>query len=628
MYNKGYFDEIIAKSHKRCIDNDFKKDIKFPLRILNDENLKLVLEKNNELIKIALPYMKILYDFLKDSGFSIYITDKDGIILTVIGDESIKKAQAETGIVAGADMSEESAGTNAIGTALYENSSIQLSEKDHYIDVYQRWTCSAAVIHDDAKRIIGCLNLTGSSNYKHPHTLGLVVAAVKSIENQMKGLNTQDELYNAYKFLNRVMDSIHSGIFAANINGVIKAINKNLCKMLNLKEESLLNNSSEVILKNWKHILNELEKDNPYESKEITLVINNKSRKLYLSVHPIKDCKNKVIGMVAMFNDMKDVYNIVNKYSGVTASYTFDDIIGESLSIKNLVRQAESIADSPSTVLIQGESGTGKELVAQSIHNSSSRRNNNFIAINCGAIPKNLIESELFGYEEGAFTGAKKGVHYGKFELANGGTLFLDEIGEMPLDMQVSLLRVLQEGCVSRLGGNKSIHVDVRIIAATNKNIKDEIKKGNFREDLYYRLNVIPIHITPLRERIEDVELLIKYFLKAKAIKLGKPLPAISRDLYNKLMNYSWPGNVREMENCIENIVNLNGNTTFNFESHSIDENITKGCDFSMRSLKEIEEDAIIRCIERCKGNITEASGILGINRSTIYSKLKNMKKC
>ena len=228
---------------------------------------------------------------------------------------------------------------------------------------------------------------------------------------------------------------------------------------------------------------------------------------------------------MAIFKDIQNVYNMVNKYTGMSAAYTFGDIIGESQNIVKLKAQAKSISDSPSTVLIQGESGTGKELIAQAIHNNSSRRNSSFVAINCGAIPKSLIESELFGYEEGAFTGAKRGGHPGKFELANGGTLFLDEIGEMPLDMQVSLLRVLQEGCVTRLGGNKCTLTDVRIVAATNKDLKKEIERGTFRDDLYYRLSVIPIHVPPpsgkrRRHRAADQTL-----FKSKSGEAGKTDP-------------------------------------------------------------------------------------------------------
>ena len=337
------------------------------------------------------------------------------------------------------------------------------------------------------------------------------------------------------------------------------------------------------------------------------------------------------MGMVAIFKDMQNVYNLVNKYTGRSATYTFDDIVGKSESILKVKEQAKNISSSPSTVLIQGESGTGKELIAQSIHNNSNRRNNCFVAINCGAIPKNLIESELFGYEEGAFTGAKRGGHPGKFELASGGTLFLDEIGEMPLDMQVNLLRVLQEGCITRLGGSKYINVDVRIIAATNKDLKKEVEKGTFREDLYYRISVIPIYVPPLRERNGDIEILIKHFLKAKAIKLGKPIPKIRYNLYDKLTNYTWPGNVREMENYMENIVNMDGNTSFRFGTEALEEKQiskrTNVLEYNMCSLEEWEEKAIFNCIDKCNGNITKASKILGINRSTLYSKINKYKK-
>ena len=334
---------------------------------------------------------------------------------------------------------------------------------------------------------------------------------------------------------------------------------------------------------------------------------------------------------MAIFKDIQNVYNMVNKYTGMIAAYTFNDIIGESRSIVKLKAQAKSISDSPSTVLIQGESGTGKELIAQSIHNNSSRRNGSFVAINCGAIPKSLIESEFFGYEEGAFTGAKRGGHPGKFELANGGTLFLDEIGEMPLDMQVSLLRVLQEGCVTRLGGNKCTITDVRIIAATNKDLKKEIERGTFREDLYYRLSVIPIYVPSLREREGDVELLIRHFLKVKAVKLGRPIPKVQPDVYQKLIQYRWPGNIREMENCIENIVNMDGSTSFEFGIQEIGQfqaepQESKGA-YDMCSLEEWEKRAILACVKKCNGNITRAAQVLGVNRSTLHAKINKYQK-
>lgn len=618
--------KVIDKSHRRCMDYDISKKRVFPIRILNAVELHKALEEDSELIKISIPFMEILYDFLRGSGFALYLTNSEGFVLTIVGDEEIIKDMAQIGIVEGADMSEKSTGTNAIGTALYEDCSVQTSGEDHYIEAYHPLTCSAAVIHNEKRKTIGCLNLTGKCQLAHPHTLGLVVAAVKSIENQLKVEKTQNELFNAYQYLNKVMDSINSGIFALNTSGMIKAINKSACTMLCIREE-VINKKIDKILNNWGDMLKEITEGKVCEGKEVTCACGNKKKIFSLNAYPIKNKNGDITGIVGIFNDIQNVYNLVNKYTGKNATYTFEDIIGKSKKILELKKQAESIANSPSTVLIQGESGTGKELIAQAIHNSSSRRDNSFVAINCGAIPKSLIESELFGYEHGAFTGAKQGGHPGKFELANGGTLFLDEIGEMPLDVQVHFLRILQTSCFYRVGGSKNISVDVRIIAATNENLKEKVEKGTFREDLYYRLSVIPINVPPLRKRIGDVEILIQYFLKTKAVKLGKSIPKIKDGIYRKLIDYAWPGNVRELENCIENIVNMNGNTSFNFESDFSMEkqkNVSqKILEYNMCSLEQWNKMAIKSCIEKCNGNITKAAKILGINRSTIYSKLK-----
>ncbi|SFD23649.1 sigma-54-dependent Fis family transcriptional regulator [Clostridium uliginosum] len=625
MFQANTYHEILNKSHNRCIEHGVEKNIPCPLRILKNKEFDMLIRKNSELIKIARPFMEILYDFLRGSGFSLYLTDKDGVVLTIIGDEDIIRDQTKMGIVEGADMSEKSAGTNGIGTAIYENCSLQILGEEHFIKVFHVWTCSSSIIHSEEGDIIGCLNLTGRRQLAHPHTLGLVVAAVKSIENHLKVEKTQKELFKAHQYLNKVMNSLNLGIFAVDTEGLIKAINNSACDMLHIKEEEVINKNVETVLDNWEYILGQFKSGQVYENMEI--IYSDKKKRFNLNVYPIKDKDNNITGMVCIFKDMKNIYNLVNKYTGRTANYTFNDIIGRSEKTLKLKEQAKNIANSPSTVLIQGESGTGKELIAQSIHNNSDRRSNSFVAINCGAIPKSLIESELFGYEEGAFTGAKRGGCAGKFELANGGTLFLDEIGEMPLDMQINLLRVLQEACITRIGGNKYINVNVRIIAATNKNLKNEVKKGTFREDLYYRLSVIPIYVPPLRERFGDIEILIQHFLQVKAVKLGKPIPTIRKNIYEKLLNYTWPGNVRELENCIENIVNMDGNTSFSFENKTlgVEQNNSGNVnlEYDMCSLEELEKRAIIRCIDNCGGNVTKSCKILGINRSTLYAKIK-----
>jgi transcriptional regulator with PAS, ATPase and Fis domain len=315
---------------------------------------------------------------------------------------------------------------------------------------------------------------------------------------------------------------------------------------------------------------------------------------------------------------------LANKVRGSLAVYTFDKIIGESPTFLQTVAFAKKIADSKSTILLMGESGTGKEVFAQSIQNYSNRRDEPFVALNCGAIPKNLIESELFGYVGGAFTGAKSEGHPGKFEIADGGTLFLDEIGEMPYELQTRLLRVIEEGTVRRIGGNREIPVDVRIIAATNKNLKGEVEKGNFRKDLYYRLNVLPLRLPPLRERKEDIPLLIDYFMERKSRRLNKKKVNVSASTMERLQNYGWAGNIRELENFVELIIN-----TESIPGEISPETIVKSAASETKkilSLAEVEELHIRSALEECSYNITRSAELLGISRNTLYRKLELYK--
>ncbi|STB00550.1 sigma-54 interaction domain-containing protein [Clostridium baratii] len=374
------------------------------------------------------------------------------------------------------------------------------------------------------------------------------------------------------------------------------------------------------------------------DNKKDVLVTSLNGNKYNLDICPIYN-KDIFMGWLLILKDLKEIINTVNKYSNQEAAYTFNDIIGESSQLKKVLKDAELIAKSPSTVLITGESGCGKELLAQSIHNASNVSNGPFVALNCGAIPKTLIESELFGYEEASFTGSKKGGKPGKFELADGGTIFLDEICEMPIEMQVTLLRVIQEGVVTRIGGKTQIPINVRIIAATNKVLKEEIKKGTFREDLYYRLNVMPLHLPPLKDRLGDIPILIDYFLNIKSQKLHKEIPHISQKLYKKMISYCWPGNIRELENCVENIVNLNGSTSYeiNFdECHCLKtdnlgnpikistSNSSENYDEdSVKPLIILEKEAIEKALCVFDGNITKASNALGISRNALYNKMK-----
>jgi len=623
---------MIKNSHERSRGYGIEKERVTPKKILEGSEVSTALRKSKKLMDIAAPFMQMLYNLLQDSGFILLLTDKDGCILNIIGDNSIVEAAKALNMIIGAYMDEGSIGTNAMGTAIKEDSPIQISAKEHFITAYHRWTCSAAPIHDTEGNIIGTLNLTGGSHLVHPHTLGMVVAAVKFIENQFKVNAAQKKLNEAYNYMNTIMDSISSLIIAIDREGIINSINDEACKTLNVSKAVMLNSSIESIIKHWKELFENLEEGIEIQDEEIYFAIKGVRKRYNMNAYPILSEEGNMVGAVILLKDIENVIKLVNKYSGMNARYTFEDFIGESYEIKRIKEYAKNVANSPSTILIEGESGTGKEVLAQSIHNYSHRKNFGFVAINCGAISKNLIESELFGYEEGAFTGAKKGGQPGKFELANGGTLFLDEIGEMPLEMQVNLLRVLQEGVVTRVGGNKYIPVNVRIIAATNKDLRKEVARGTFRQDLYYRLSVIPIIIPPLRERKEDIKLLIQHFLKVKSQKLNKDIPVISQENYFKMINSPWEGNVRELENFIEKVLNLEGSMDFEFsikEEQSELITVINHHDMSLKEeesvkpLWEVEKNAIIHALDKYEGNISKASEMLCIGRNTLYNKIR-----
>lgn len=356
------------------------------------------------------------------------------------------------------------------------------------------------------------------------------------------------------------------------------------------------------------------------------LNIGSESRKVLGYVNDIKvhgDNKSRII----IFQDMKSFQKVIYEHSESNRVVDFNSIIGVSRILENLKEKCISIAAGHASVLITGESGTGKELFARAIHNESKRFKGPFIAINCGAIPDSLLESELFGYVPGAFTGASKNGKIGKFELAGKGTIFLDEIGDMPLHLQVKLLRVLQDRVVIPIGSNKPIPINVRIISATNKPLEKMVKSGEFREDLFYRLNVIPIEIPPLRERTEDIPVLVEHFLKKYCSYYEINVPQVSDEAMSILKNYSWKGNVRELENTIEYIVNVLQKSEIIQKSHLPDRIIVKK-DYDKDdelNLEMIEKRAIIKAINKFGGNTESKKKVaraLGISLATLYRKM------
>lgn len=340
---------------------------------------------------------------------------------------------------------------------------------------------------------------------------------------------------------------------------------------------------------------------------------------------------NNVEQFTALSKRLKSLNNELNKSKGLISAknkayYTFDHLMGKSPAFMEVKNQARKAAKGESNVLILGESGTGKELFAHAIHNDSRRSMGTFVKVNCAAIPSELIESELFGYEDGSFTGAKKGGKLGKFEVADGGTIFLDEIGELPLHMQVKLLRVLQEKEIERVGATGTIPVDVRIIAATNRNLEEMVAKREFRLDLYFRLKVMQITVPPLRERTADIKILVNSFLGKYQSLMKKKVKGINEHALNLLSHYSWPGNIRELENVIERALNMVDEGEFITPHHFPQEITGYKKQYSIRPLAEVieetERSTIFNCLRSMEGNKSETAKHLGISRTSLYEKM------
>ena len=439
-----------------------------------------------------------------------------------------------------------------------------------------------------------------------------------------------------------IVESMHEGLLAVDRDFTIVSCNYKCEMLLGLGRDKI---EGEKISHVWD--IDEIDKvilkGETIKDKEISYIndisSNKEEEKRFLcSLIPISDgskmdTNSSISGAMILFQDISDARERIYKMASSIADTSIDDILGESEAMTNVKKRALQVATSDSTILITGESGTGKELFARAIHFASPRRENSFVSINCGAIPDMLLESELFGYDKGAFTGADKSGKPGKFEIAHKGTIFLDEIGDMPLHLQVKLLHAIQNRQIDRVGGIKPIDVNVRIIAATNKNLEEMIKLKQFREDLYFRLNVIPLIIPPLRSRGQDAELLLKFALGKFTKLLGKKIESFSEDAIKALLRYDWPGNVRELENVVEYAVNMeNGNE---ISMANLPDRIQKtlseiGKEGTLLKdkldiyQKKLIEDVLAKTGSTLEGK-KRGARLLGISESTLYRRIREL---
>lgn len=624
----------VFQSWRRCLQVGVDPFQKTNPHVLSPEELEGRCQANAELIAVAEPIMDKLYQFVRGSGFVVALGDMDGILLRVKGDPEAEEFGRLSNFVAGSNWSEVLMGTNGVGTPLATGKPIQVYGPEHYCLCAHNATCSGAPIFDPLGYVVGVLDMTGRNEEVHLHTLGMVVAAADAITNeiQLRQVNRQKEA---------IMESMSEGILVIDRNGCITHINAAAARTLQLdarrvigrRLEDLVVKTSPTPTSNVR-LLEMIRSSTPVTDELVDIESRVGTIRLSLTFRPLKGEGGLRAGTVIVVSERKRVRQLIKNLAGTTARLDFTDIVGQNPKFLEAVRLARQAARVDSTVLLTGESGTGKDVFAQAIHNASSRSERPFVVINCGAIPRELLASELFGYEEGAFTGARKGGNMGKFELADGGTIFLDEIGELPLDMQVALLRIIEDKALMRVGGKETVPLDVRIIAATNRDLTQEVANGRFRADLYYRLNVLRIHLPPLRERKEDIPLLANYMIRRLTERLGYAPTRIEANAMRALCHYHWPGNVRELQNVIEQaLVAANGGAVSLASLPEAVRCLAAPGDAALRersysaiSLETLELNAIREAIERCGGNIARAARQLGIHRNTIYRKLNRLR--
>jgi transcriptional regulator of acetoin/glycerol metabolism len=591
-------------------------------QLCSPEELEKRRTKNKILLNAAHDYLEDLYSKVLNGQGIVVLSDAEGIIIYALGDE--KTMRETTAPELGNDCSETTMGTNGVGTCLALKRPIQIWAEEHYYQGNHIWYCSAAPIFDPAGNMLGCLTVTGTSQNVHAHTLGMVLGMANAIERQIKINQITDENQKVIRKQEIMLNLITDGVLIVDPAGKITDINQHALQMFGMAKHEIVNQSITKFIPSGLDIDDIFIKQRMLKNKEIDFVLKDKDLSCSVSTAISRNEKGLPENFILTFTPSKNIHALVNQVTGSWARYTFEQMIGRSLVFQEAIRQGKLAALANSNVLITGESGTGKELMAQSIHNASNRFHKPFIVINCGALPRGLIVSELFGYEEGSFTGSKKGGNPGKFELADGGTIFLDEIGELPLDVQATLLRIIQDKVVIRIGSNKPKPIDVRIIAATNKNLEEEVQNKTFRQDLFYRLNVLTIHMPSLRDRKEDIELLINSTMDRIKNQTKKPYLTIDSQAMVLLKEYDWPGNIRELENVLERAANICGDSVIkcnDLPRHFTGESVKALPDITV--IEQNEKTLIMDTLRETNGNIKQTAERLGVARNTVYRKMK-----
>ncbi|WP_052183071.1 sigma-54-dependent Fis family transcriptional regulator [Rhizobium sp. YS-1r] len=589
-----------------------------------EETLHGILGDNRDLVRASTPVMASARDFLFETGTVMVLTDAEGVVLSVEGDRTLRDPTERIRLMPGANWSEAVCGTNAIGTALQIGQPIQIHSAEHYCSGIKRWSCSASVIRDPLSGVtLGAIDISGLSESYSRHSLALAVAAAGRIENRLG----QREMKLRYRLLDHCLERLRApggdGLIVFDRSGrAIKTNDKAATLMAELaKGRGSPASAIRDLTLPWRE--GRVAPENMpdwIDHNWIEPILLEGERLGAVLVLPDRSAVVRRAGLRALPRNPP------------AAADPFDRLTGRSPAYLEAVRRARLLAKSPVPVLLLGETGVGKDAFAQALHAGGVQCSGPFVAINCGGFSRELLTSELFGYAEGAFTGARRGGMTGKIEAADGGTLFLDEVGEMPLDLQPHLLRVLEAGEVYRIGENQPRKVKLRLIAATNRDLKAEVEAGRFRPDLFYRIAVTTLKLPSLRDRAGALPALAEHLLAEIARRYEIPVPDMKPEVLEVFHRHDWPGNIRELRNVLEGMLLESGGASLSGGHLPPELAGTNRVDVAFGSpaaatgtLVRAESEAILAAIRQHQGNLTSAARDLGIAKSTLYVRIERL---
>ncbi|WP_061291268.1 sigma-54-dependent Fis family transcriptional regulator [Azotobacter vinelandii] len=606
----------IDQSWRRCLDSRVDPGLRQAPEPLTEAQLQAIRERHRRLLDASMPVMAMARELMAQSGNIMLLADRNGMVIEAGGDYATLSQAERIHLMPGSPWNEQFCGTNAIGTALLLGQPVQIHAAEHFCEGIKRWTCSASVIRDPRDgHILGALDVSGESQSFSRHSLALAVTTAHRIESAL----ARHEMASRYRLLELSIEQLaahhdeglllfdpHGFLVRSNLHGpaalAARGIDLDIRGACRLPALALGPEGSPAgPLPDW------LPGD---------------------WLRPVQ-ARGEVLGMLVRIPwPARAAGTLVapkaDQRAPAERAPGFARLVGNSAAMVAALHKAQQLAGCNVPVLLQGETGAGKEAFAQGIHYSGIGREGPFVAINCGSLSRELLASELFGYAEGAFTGARRGGMKGKIEAAHGGTLFLDEIGEMPLDLQSHLLRALEEGEIYRLGECEPRRVDFRLVTATHRDLREEVAQRRFRQDLFYRVAVTSIRIPPLRERRDDIPLLAGHILKREAERHGRPLPELDPEALQALMAHDWPGNVRELRNVLEGMLLLGGRRlTRDDLPDELRQSARLAAGAVEGQLEEAEREVIRQAIERSRGNLTQAAKALGIAKSTLYLRLR-----